>query len=62
MKQFLAFFIMLLLLIATVIWFNLPKLTSYYTQLTKPCVGLSLDLQPQEQKWEKLEIPALEIE
>ena len=62
MKQFLAFFIMLLLLIATVIWFNLPKLTPYYTQLTTPRVGLSLDLQPQEQKWEKLEIPALEIE
>jgi len=39
MKQFLAFFIMLLLLIATVIWFNLPKLTPYYTQLTTPPRG-----------------------
>ena len=40
----------LLLVIATIIWFNLPKLTPYYTQLTKPRVGLSLDLQPREQK------------
>jgi len=41
--------IILLPLIATITWFNLPKLTPYYTQLTKPCVELNLDLQPKAQ-------------
>ena len=29
---------------------NLPKITPYYTQLTKTHVGLNLDLQPKAQK------------
>ena len=41
--------IILLPLIATITWFNLPKLTPYYTQLTKPRVELNLDLQPKAQ-------------
>jgi len=41
--------IILLPLIATITWFNLPKLTPYYTQLTKPRVEFNLDLQPKAQ-------------
>jgi hypothetical protein len=41
--------IILLPFIATITWFNLPKLTPYYTQLTKPRVELNLDLQPKAQ-------------
>lgn len=44
----LGFFVLLILLIIT--WLNLPKITPYYTQLTKPRVGLHVDLQPQAQK------------
>ena len=50
MKKFFIFTLLILLIPATIIWFNLPKLTPYYTQLTKPRVGLNLDLQPKEQK------------
>ncbi len=46
----LSIFIILLLFITSVIWFSLPKITPYYTQLTKTRVGLNLDLQPQVQK------------
>jgi hypothetical protein len=42
--------IILLPLIATITWFNLPKLTPCYTQLTKPRVELNLNnLQPKAQ-------------
>lgn len=40
----------LLAFFATILWFNLPKITPYYTQLTKPRVGLNKDLQPLSQK------------
>ena len=50
MKKFLGFLIIILVVLATTIWFNLPKLTPYYTQLTKTRVGLNLDLQPKAQK------------
>ena len=50
MRKILTFFILFLLLVATVIWFNLPKLTPYYTQLTSARVGMNLDLQPEAQK------------
>jgi nitrate/TMAO reductase-like tetraheme cytochrome c subunit len=50
MKKFLTFILLILLILITIIWFNLPKLTPYYTQLTKTRVGLNLDLQPKEQK------------
>ncbi|HHO65251.1 MAG TPA: hypothetical protein ENJ71_01885, partial [Epsilonproteobacteria bacterium] len=50
MKIVLLLLSLILILMATIVWFNLPKLTPYYTQLTKPRVGLSLDLQPEEQK------------
>ena len=50
MKIVLLLLSLILILMATIVWFNLPKLTPYYTQLTKPRVGLSLDLQPKEQK------------
>ena len=42
--------ILFLLLLSLLIWFSLPKITSYYTQLTKPRVGLNLGLQPKAQK------------
>lgn len=50
MKKILLIILLLLVLIATIIWFNLPKITPYYTQLTKPRIGLNLDTQPQAQK------------
>ena len=50
MKKVLLAFLIFFLLIATVIWFNLPKITPYYMQLTKSRVGLNLDLQPKAQK------------
>jgi len=50
MKKVLSIFILLVLFLVAIIWINLPKLTPYYTQLTKPRVGLNLDLQPQAQK------------
>ena len=46
MKKNLIFFTFLLLILTT----GCLKLTPYYTQLTKPRVGLNLDLQPQVQK------------
>lgn len=50
MKKIFIGIILLLLMITGIIWFNLPKITPYYTQLTQMRVGLNLDLQPQEQK------------
>lgn len=50
MKKVLTVIIILLLIVGTIIWLNLPKITPYYTQLTKPRLGLNLDLQPQAQK------------
>jgi len=50
MKKFLTFVIMLLFIAALVVWLSLPKITPYYTQLTKPRVGLNIDLQPMDQK------------
>jgi len=50
MKKVLTLFIVFLLLLSLLIWFTLPKITSYYTQLTKTRVGLNLDLQPEAQK------------
>ena len=41
---------LILLLLSLLIWFNLPKITPYYRQLTKPRVGLNVDLQPKSQK------------
>ena len=49
MKKFLLIFL-LLLIVALLIWFNLPKITPYYTQLTKTRAGMNLDLQPEAQK------------
>ncbi|HSR74480.1 MAG TPA: multiheme c-type cytochrome [Sulfurovum sp.] len=50
MKKILARSILLGVIIAGIIWFNLPKIVPYYTQLTTVRVGLNLDLQPTEQK------------
>ena len=50
MKKFLTFIILILLLLSIIIWLNLPRLTPYYTQLTKTRIGLNFDLQPQSQK------------
>ena len=50
MKKILLILLLLFLIILSIIWLNLPKITPYYTQLTKPRVGLNLDLQPQSQK------------
>lgn len=50
MKKTLIVFFLLLLLFATIIWFNLPKITPYYMQLSKTRVSLNLDLQPKSQK------------
>lgn len=44
------FFLLVLLLIAGLTWFNLPNIAPYYTQLTKARVGMNLDLQPNVQK------------
>jgi len=40
----------LIILIGSIVYLNLPKITPYYTQLTTPRVGLNVDLQPQSQK------------
>ena len=46
-----ALFIVLFLVgLALFAWFNKPKITPYYTQLTKTHVGLHTDLQPKSQK------------
>lgn len=37
-------------ILGLIIWLNLPKITPYYKQLTKPRVGLNVDLQPKAQK------------
>ncbi|HFQ62210.1 MAG TPA: hypothetical protein ENK39_07945 [Epsilonproteobacteria bacterium] len=50
MKRIFIIIFLLLSLVATIIWFNLPKITPYYIQLTKPRIGLNLDIQPQVQK------------
>lgn len=50
MKKIFIGFILLLLMVTGIIWFNLPKITPYYTQLTKTRISLNLDLQPKEQK------------
>lgn len=50
MKKIFLGFILLMLIVLGIIWMNLPKITPYYTQLTKVRVGLNLDLQPKEQK------------
>lgn len=50
MKKIFIGFILLLLMVTGIIWDNLPKITPYYTQLTKTRISLNLDLQPQEQK------------
>ena len=50
MKKVLVALLLLVIIIVTIIWFNLPKITPYYTQLTKPRVGLNLDMQPKAQK------------
>ena len=50
LKKILSFLLLILVILSTLIWFNLPKLTPYYTQLTKSRVGLNLDLQPTAQK------------
>ena len=50
MKKIFLGFIILVLILLGIIWMNLPKITPYYTQLTKTRVGLNLDLQPKEQK------------
>ena len=50
MKRIFIIIILLLTLVATIIWFNLPKITPYYLQLSKPRIGLNLDIQPQAQK------------
>ena len=42
--------IVLLAVVAGIAWLNKPKILPYYTQLTKPRVGLEVDLQPKEQK------------
>ena len=50
MKKIFLGFIILVLILLGIIWMNLPKITPYYTQLTKTRVGLNLDLQPKAQK------------
>jgi len=50
MKKFLTVIILILLLLSIIIWLNLPKITPYYTQLTKTRIGLNFDLQPESQK------------
>ena len=50
MKRIGIIILLLLTLVAIIIWFNLPKITPYYMQLTKARVGLNMDLQPLSQK------------
>ncbi len=50
MKKTLFWLTLTLLLVAAFIWGNMPKIVPYYKQLTKPRVGLNVDLQPTEQK------------
>jgi nitrate/TMAO reductase-like tetraheme cytochrome c subunit len=50
MKRVLIFVGFILLCTATIIWFNLPKITPFYTQLTHPRIGLNVDMQPKAQK------------
>ncbi|MCF6243424.1 MAG: hypothetical protein L3J43_00115 [Sulfurovum sp.] len=37
-------------IIVTIVWYNLPKITPYYTQLTKARISMNIDLQPDSQK------------
>jgi hypothetical protein len=50
MKKKLFLFLCITLVFAAVIWGNLPKIFPYYKQLTKPRIGLNIDLQPHTQK------------
>ena len=50
MKRIVIIILLLLSLVATIIWFNLPKITPYYKQLTQPRVGLNVNLQPKAQQ------------
>ena len=50
MKRIFTLLLPLLMIAAALIWLNLPKITPYYKQLTKPRVGMNIDLQPVEQK------------
>ena len=50
MRKLLFWLFFILLVTGVLIWTNLPKITPYYTQLTKARVGLNLDLQPEAQK------------
>ena len=45
-----SFVLIIAVVAAAIFWFNKPKILPYYTQLTKERVGLSVDLQPKEQK------------
>ena len=68
MKKILLSFFLLILIIATIIWFNLPKLTPYYTQLSKClqkqmlAILATLDsLQENLKTWGRLEWETLEL-
>jgi len=50
MKKILFPLLLILSLSLCIAWFYLPKITPYYTQLTKPRVGLDKNLQPKAQK------------
>ncbi len=50
MKKLLFWLTLIILIVAAFIWTNMPKIAPYYKQLTKPRVGLNIDLQPKEQK------------
>ncbi len=45
-----SFVLIIAVVAAAIFWLNKPKILPYYTQLTKERVGLSVDLQPKEQK------------
>jgi len=49
-KRILLIIGVLILIPVAVVWYNLPKITPYYTQLTKPRIALNIDLQPSSQK------------
>jgi len=49
LKKILLIIVILISIPVTIVWYNLPKITPYYTQLTKL-------------EWEKLELPSLHID
>jgi len=51
MKKKLSLVFLLLITMGISIYYSLPKITPYYTQLTKPRIGLHVDLQPKSQKY-----------